>query len=128
MARPSKRPPARSATLRAALAEASWAEADVALALALAELAALERTRGVAQRAVGLALLSQALRRAARKRGLTRFGVVGEVTAYDPARHELTAAGQRPPASVRITAPGMARGARVMVKARALPARPPVRA
>jgi hypothetical protein len=127
MARPSKRPPARSATLRAALAEASWAEADVALAEALAELAGLERTRGVAQRAAALALLSQALRRAARKRGLTRFGIVGEVAAYDPARHELMAASQRPPASVRIAAPGIARGARVVAKARVTPARSPVR-
>lgn len=127
MARSSKRPPARSATLRAALADASWAEADVALAEALAELAALERTRGVAQRAAAQALLAQALRRAARKRGLSRFGIVGEVIAYDPARHELIGQSQRPPTSVRITAPGMARGARVVVKARALPARSPVR-
>lgn len=123
--RPKKRVAVGAAArgLTEALAEASWAEADRALAMAIAELADLETAPNAARRAAAMVLLSQSLARAARRRGLTRFGAQGAVEPYDAQRHELARKPVRPPARVRILAPGVARGSTVLVKARAVPAR-----
>lgn len=120
--------------LMGALAEAAWSEADRALAAAISELAHLERAlsglRDGRADALGAAeeaalLLNQALAGAARKRGFARFGAVGEVVRYDARRHELSAAGARAPAYVRIDAPGLARGTDILVKAHASRAKAP---
>ena len=97
-----------------ALAEAAWTEADEALAEALVELRALEAARARGARDEAFVMLDQALRRAARKRGLSLFGAVGGRETYDPRRHE----GVRSAKQVRIEAPGVARGGQVLIKAR----------
>jgi hypothetical protein len=111
---------ARPDKLSAPLAEAAWTEADAALAEALAELEAFENAKGRAARADALALLGQALSRAARKRGLSRFGKVGAREPFDQRRHALALPAARPPKTVRIVAQGIARGGEVLVKARAV--------
>jgi hypothetical protein len=55
-----------------ALAGAAWAEADAALADALAEFEVLSAAKTAAARKDAMFLLGQALKRAARKRGLGR--------------------------------------------------------
>jgi hypothetical protein len=112
---------APGAPLAGALAEAAWAEADEALAQALADLDELESASDQATRDDVLAALSQSLMRAARRRGLTRVGVVGEREAYDPERHELLVTGAKRPKIVCIRARGVARGAELLVKPRAGP-------
>lgn len=125
--KPAKKPAARKRAaalpLAAALAEASWSEADAALAQALAECDALETAPDAAARDDAMAMLTQALSRAARKRGLSRLGAVGAREAYDPQRHDLSKAGARPPKTVRIIAPGVARGGEILVRARVAPVR-----
>lgn len=116
-ARPRRTEPA----LSEALAEAAWAEADAALALALVEFDEAEAAKKPEVREEALALARQALANAVRRRGLTRFGVIGRQEAYDPARHDLTTARARAPKSVRIVASGVARGETTLVKARARP-------
>jgi hypothetical protein len=101
-----------------ALAAAAWSEADTALAEALAEYDALSGARSEKARGEASALLGQALGRAARRRGLTRFGGLGTTEAFDPARHELTAAIKRAPKKVRVKLQGVARGNEIIVKAR----------
>ena len=103
--------------LVSALAEAAWSEADAALAQAVAEYDGLVAARGAAARSDAQALLGQALARAARRRGLARFGAVGSIEAYDPKRHELSSAG-RAPNRVRVKAQGVMRGSEILVKAR----------
>ena len=109
------------ASLAGALAVAAWADADEALAQALADLDELENASDQATRDDMLATLSQSLTRAARRRGLSRVGVVGEREAYDPERHELLVAGAKTPKIVCIRARGVARGGDVLVKPRAGP-------
>jgi hypothetical protein len=105
--------------LVAALAEAGWAEADASLAEALSEFDAFQRaSRPLAQREA-VALLGQALARAARKRGLARFGAPGALEAYDPKRHQLEKPTPRAPTRVRVKAQGVARGSDILIKARA---------
>lgn len=116
-----KTPAARSLT--DALGEAAWAEADRALAEAIVEAQVLGGAKNAEAREVALALLEQALSRAARKRGLTRVGEVGAREAYNAKRHELTRPLARAPKHVRIVASGMARGAAVLVKARVVAVR-----
>lgn len=117
--KPARKRAPRPDKLTASLADAAWAEADAALAEALAELEILETATGRVARADALALLGQALSRAARKRGLSRFGKVGAREAYDPRRHALAGSAARPPKAVRIVAQGISRGGEVLVKARA---------
>jgi hypothetical protein len=112
---------AASSVLVTALAEAAWAEADAALAEALVELRALGEARSVKARKDATELLEQALTRAARKRGLAVFGVVGAREAFDAKRHQ--ASSRRAPKQVRIDAPGVARGAEILIKARVSAAR-----
>lgn len=107
--------------LPAALAEAAWAEADLALARALADLDELGAARGVQQRRAALALLTQSLAQAARKRGFARVGELGKREAFNPKRHDLVAPGK--PKFVRIRARGVARGPVVLVNPRASAAR-----
>lgn len=121
--RPAARKRAAAPALANALAEAAWSEADAALAQALAECDALEAAPDAASREDAMAMLAQALSRAARKRGLSRIGAVGAREQYDPKRHELERAGARGPKSVRIIAPGVARGGDVLVRARVAPVR-----
>jgi hypothetical protein len=104
-----------------ALAEAAWAEADAALAQALADLDEMTSATSEAAREDMLAMLAQSLSRAARKRGLTRVGTVGDRESYDPKRHDLVDSGAKMPKTVRIRARGVARGADVLVKPRAGP-------
>jgi hypothetical protein len=101
-----------------ALAAAAWSEADTALAEALAEFDALAGARSEKAKAEAVALLAQALTRAARRRGLTRFGGVGGTEPFDAARHQLAAAIKRPPKRVRVKVQGVARGNEIIVKAR----------
>lgn len=108
----------RESSLTKALAAASWAEADRALAQALVEFAGLEAASGPAKRAEAMALVSQALARAARRRGLEFQGEVGEVCAYEPARHELISSAKRAPGVVKVVAPGIARAGKILLKAR----------
>jgi hypothetical protein len=98
----------------AALAEAAWAEADLALAEALVEFEAWQAGEAEAATFVG-----QAIRRAARRRGLSRIGAVGALEPYDDKSHALIKAVARPPIRVRILSTGVARGGEVLVKARA---------
>jgi len=63
---------AAQARLADALAGAAWAEADGALADALFEFEVLSAAKTPAQRKDAMFLLGQALKRAARKRGLGR--------------------------------------------------------
>lgn len=108
---------AAESPLTSALAQASWIEADAALAEALVDLDDLEQA-APARRAELLDLIRQALSRAARKRGLTRFGAVGASETFDPERHDLTSAGARAPKSVEVVARGVARAGEVLAKAR----------
>lgn len=131
---PAKRLPSpRRATKRAAakgaippvdaLAQAAWLEADGALAEALVE---CDRALGADNedaRAVALELLSIALKRAARRRGLGRVGKRGASEDFDKAKHELTAAANRAPKRVRVLVEGVSRGREVLIKARVAPAR-----
>jgi hypothetical protein len=121
--RPSKRASTRAAPLVDALALAAWAQADAALAEALLECDRAVHAKSEADRAVALGLVSQALGRAARRRGLSRLGKSGALEDFDPARHELTAPAKRAPKRVRIVEEGVTRGGEVVVKARAEPAR-----
>jgi hypothetical protein len=127
-AKPKTKAPARkragaSSVLTDALAEAAWAEADKALADALMDFAALQSATKAKARADAMLLLGQSLQRAARKRGLAPFGVVGALEAYNPARHAYS--GARAPKRVRIVSQGVARGGEVLIKAQAGPARQP---
>ncbi len=110
-------------SLADALAEAAWAEADAALAQALVDLdeaaAAVSEPAGVD----ALALLAQSLSRAARKRGLTRVGVLGAAELYDPQRHDLNFSVAKAPKTVRIEARGVARGDRLLANPRVGPVR-----
>jgi hypothetical protein len=99
-------------------AEAAWADADAALAEALAEFAAWE-----AGEADAAAFVGQALRRAARKRGLTPLSAAGALEPYDAALHVLVKSASRPPARVKIKSPGVMRGGEVLAKARVTPVR-----
>jgi hypothetical protein len=116
-----------------ALGAAGWAEADESLAEALAGFSELELSAkilaadagGLRRRAdrieAQLVLLRQSLGQLARARGLSRFGEVGALEPYDPARHQLRAAAKKTPAQVRVLASGVARGAaqQILVKAAA---------
>ena len=100
------------------LADAAWAEADKALAEALAEFEAWQAGDEDAAEFVG-----QALRRAARKRGLAPLGETGGIEAYDSKRHALVKAATRAPTRVKIKSPGVLRGVEILAKARATPLR-----
>lgn len=104
--------------LSAALAEAAWAEADAALAEALTEFDLLASATDRTARRQAMALLGQALARAARKRGLVRIGKAGAREPYDVKRHAPEAALGPRVKTVRVIAPGVARGRDVLVKAR----------
>ncbi|MGE0740474.1 MAG: hypothetical protein AB7O98_03965 [Hyphomonadaceae bacterium] len=97
------------------LAQAAWAEADGALAEALMELAQAQAARNAAERALAMAMLEQAMGRVSRKRGLTRIGVAGATEAYDAKRHAFQ--GKRPPKTIVVVTPGVARGGEVLAKA-----------
>lgn len=114
---------APAVSLSGALAEAAWAEADAALAQALVEADEAYTAKDEAARMAALELLMLALARAARKRGMTRIGELGERVAYDPQRHELNDAGKRAPKNVRIAARGVSRASKVMAKPRVTRAR-----
>lgn len=121
---PSKRsaaPKSAAPSLSDALAEAAWEEADRALAEALVECDALLAAATKKQRDNALALLAQALSRAARKRGLSRINELGAAEKYDPQRHELAGPVAKMPRNVRIAARGVARGMDVLAKSRAAP-------
>jgi hypothetical protein len=109
---------APSVSLSGALAEAAWAEADLALAEALADLDEAETAADEPARADALAMLSQSLARAARKRGLSRIGALDEQATFDPDAHDLAEAGAKKPKKVRIAARGVARGGDILVRAR----------
>lgn len=96
--------------LTEALGAASWADADLALAAAITSFEAACLAKVGAEREQWLALLGQALTRAARKRGLTRLGVAGEEVRYDAAHHELIRPVARAPSRVRVLCPGVGRG------------------
>ena len=113
-----KKRPRRAPALVDALAEAAWVQADGALAEALLELDELEAATDPGRRREHLALLSQALARAARKRGLSRLGAAGAEEPFDPARHEPLASRAAAPAFVEIVARGVARGEDVLAKSR----------
>jgi hypothetical protein len=83
----------------------------------------LANARTLRARSEAVAMLEQALTRAARRRGLSRFGGVGATEAYDPLRHEFSAAAARLPKRVRVSVRGVARGNEVLVKARVGPVR-----
>ncbi len=108
---------APKASLANALAEAAWADADKALAEALIELDEFENARNEKAREAALTLLAQALAQTARKRGLTRIGMLGAQEAFDPQRHEPPPRAKSAK-SVRIAARGVARGAEVLARAR----------
>lgn len=111
---------AQAVSLPNALGEAAWAEADRALAQAMTEFEEVEAASNQVRRAEALMLLRQALARAARVRGFSRLGgEPGAVEPYDPDRHTLISAPQRPPEEVMIVAQGVVRGEEVLVKARA---------
>lgn len=110
------------------LAEASWTQADRALAQAIADFSELDTAQTPARRKALMALIAQSLQRAARRRGLERIGVEGEVAAFDTEKHEFVGKGPRAPKEVRIVVPGVARGGSVLVKARVATARPRARA
>lgn len=112
----------KAGDLTGALAQAAWADADAALAAALADLDEAANAQGQA-REEAMTMLAQSLARAARKRGLSRIGVLGAAEAFDPCRHDLTGPVAKPPKTVRIEARGVARGGDVLVKPRAGPMR-----
>lgn len=116
-----KKPAARSLT--DALGEAAWSEADRALAEAMVEAQVLSSAKTAEAREVAMALLEQALARAARKRGLSRIGEMGGRETYNAKRHELARPLARAPKQVRIVASGIARGPTVLVKARVVAVR-----
>jgi hypothetical protein len=128
MKKPKARQKRAAFDLVGALGEAGWAEADRALAVALAESAALETAIAKLSRSKGpaaiqrtqdaFALLTQALDTVSRKRGVARFGEVGAVERYDPERHEIAVAARKS-APVKLVAPGVLKGGEVLVKARA---------
>jgi hypothetical protein len=125
---PPKRPAKRIAAKRApppvdALAGAAWLEADAALAEALLECDRAIEADDEETRDEALELLSLALSRAARRRGLTRIGKRGASEDFDAARHELATRSKRAPKRVRVIAEGVARGREVLIKARVAPAR-----
>jgi len=113
----------RKPVLVDALAEASWSEADRALGEALTETQLLRAAANDDAREDALAMLEQALNRAARKRGLARFGQVGAREPFNPKRHHLARPLSRAPKTVRIVAAGVMRGVEVLVKARVLAVR-----
>src|ERR1700754_4821754 len=80
-------------SLSGAMADAAWSEADLALAEALADFDELETAASKKARANALAMLSQSLGRAARKRGLARIGALEEKAVFDPGAHELAEGG-----------------------------------
>lgn len=125
--RPSPKRPAKRATktrpLVDALAVAAWADADKALAEAIVECDRAVKAKRAAERTDALALTSQALARAARRRGLSRLGKGGALEAFDPRRHDLLLSQTRAPGRVRVVEEGVARGSEVLVKARAKPVR-----
>lgn len=116
---PQTQPPAFDLTT--VLAQASWRDADEALAKALRDFSALEKAAQAASRKApppqaqqvedALWAVSQSLRAAGRRRNLHRFGDVGAVEQFDPQRHALLKPGKRAPSKVRITSPGVMRGA-----------------
>lgn len=131
-AQPRRKPAARAAAvapqppafdLTTVLAQASWRDADEALAKALRDFTALEKaaramSRKLRTEAAGaqeiedsLWAVSQSLRAAGRRRNLHRFGEIGDVEPFDAERHALLKAAKRSPAMVRITTPGVMRGA-----------------
>lgn len=112
---------AQGVSLVGALAEATWTEADAALAQALVELDEADGAASKGDREDAMARLAQSLTRAARKRGLTRIGELGETEDYDAARHELNAPVAKTPKSVRIQARGVARGEEILEKPRVTP-------
>lgn len=121
-AAPPKRSAARKRTravapLADALGEAVWREADAALAEALADLDELQGASAAARDAA-LDVLAQSLVRVARRRGLTRIGVLAAREPYDPGAHDLRSAVAKMPKTVRIQARGVARGGQVLVKPR----------
>ncbi len=135
MAAAKKKKPARGlavahqARLADALADASWAEADEALAEALVEFSELKRAllkdvRGKEpdEASDALAMAAQALARAARRRGLSLFGDIGAIVAFDATSHELN---RSPDAvgAVRIVREGVKRGRDVVIRAVVVPAR-----
>lgn len=109
---------APAVSLSGALAEAAWAEADLALAEALTALDQAESASDEEARDDAMALLSQALSRAARKRGLSRIGQVGARESYDAKRHDLDDVSGRAPKTVRISARGVSRAGETLVKPR----------
>ena len=113
-------PAAGDTRLANALADSSWAEADEALADALIEFAELKRAFTGEQDALSMA--SQALTRAARRRGLVLFGDVDATVAFDATAHELNGSSDAP-ARVRVTREGVMRGRDVLVRALVAPAR-----
>lgn len=135
------KPAAPAFDLADMLAQAGWKEADAALARALRDFTSLEaaslalgrKLRGGALSAQALkvesALLaaSQAMRQAARKRNLNRFGETGAVTAFDERLHALAEPAKRPPARVKVFAQGVMRGvgpeAEIILKALVAPSR-----
>ena len=123
------------------MAEASWAEADAALAAVLQEFATLESAARAATRVLKRAgaearvdaldsavlMVRQHLQQAARRRGLRLFGQVGDVVAFDAARHELARPAKQSSKQVKIVVSGVMRGeradAKVLAKARVSPVR-----
>jgi hypothetical protein len=123
-----KRPTKRSAAKRAPelvdmLAAAAWTQADAALAEALVECDRAVQADSDETREEALSMVSLALARAARRRGLARLGTAGAIEDFDPAKHELPAPLKRAPPRVRIVEAGVLRGAEVLVRARAKPVR-----
>jgi hypothetical protein len=125
--RPAKRAPRKTKpaarSLVDALGEAAWSEADRALGEAIVEAQILSGAKNAEARDVALALLEQALSRAARKRGLTRIGEPGAREAYNAKRHELARPMARAPKQVRIVASGIGRAGTILVKARVVAVR-----
>ena len=122
------------------LAAQSWAEADEALAEALiaqfrlaAAVAALrrklQRRKDASLTATSESLdaealgVEQALRRAAKARGLVLFGAAGAAEPYDPKRHRLLRGEAPKGAMVKIVSPGVALGRTVIAPAEARPLR-----
>ncbi len=124
---PSTRPATRADSARgapvAALAEAAWVEADAALAEALVETSRALAAKTDKAREEALEFLSQALARAARRRGFSRIGKSGALETFDPARHELGPGAKRSSRQVRVLEEGVARGREVLIKARVTAAR-----
>jgi hypothetical protein len=106
-----------------ALAQAAWLEADGALAEALVECDRAMQADDEEARDEALELLSLALSRTARRRGLARVGKRGASEEFDKAKHELTTPAKRAPRRVRVVVEGVARGREVLIKARVAPAK-----